>query len=245
MTVIRWRDASRTQLSTALPNALVIVPVGAVEQHGPHLPTGTDAIAVAAVVDRAVERVARQDLADIVVTPVLPVGASDHHFPFGATLSLTVETMTSVLIDLARSIAAAGGRRILFVNGHGGNRGPCHAAALAASTRHGIFAGYIDYWAPLESDTAEQLPIPGHAGAFESSLIACVEPTLVGPLPQRATPPAVAAAAGMTVHAETIWRTLDGYTDNPSAATADAGRSWLDECAAALASRIVQAVESS
>src|SRR5579875_3449265 len=119
-----WGHSTRATLGAVLPDALVVVPVGAVEQHGPHLPTSTDALVVTEVVEEASRRAAGQSSRALVVTPTVCFGASDHHLPFGGTLSFTVETMTSVLLDTCRSIARDGGRRVLLVNGHGGNRGP-------------------------------------------------------------------------------------------------------------------------
>jgi creatinine amidohydrolase len=198
------------------------------------------------VVDAAIERAAPVASRDLVVTPVFPFGASDHHFLFGATLSLTAETVTGALLDLARSVGVAGGHRLLIVNGHGGNRGPCHSAAMAASTRYGLRVGYLDYWDlfPGQQREAGPLPpIPGHAGAFESSLIAHLRPELIATLPSRVDAPAVADVADVTIHAQEIWRRLDGYTDDPSGADAQAGSRWLAACASGLADRIIRLVE--
>ncbi|MGH3587728.1 MAG: creatininase family protein, partial [Pseudonocardia sp.] len=101
MTVHIWNELTREQLGAVLPDALVVLPVGATEQHGPHLATGTDALVVDAVA-RAAVAAAGTDR-DLVLAPTLPFGASDHHLPFGGTLSLRVETMTEVVLDLARS----------------------------------------------------------------------------------------------------------------------------------------------
>ncbi|WP_344616442.1 creatininase family protein [Dactylosporangium salmoneum] len=248
MARLHWTDCDRETLRQHLPSALVVLPVGAVEQHGPHLPTGTDAFIVEAIVEAAVRQAAPDAPRDLVLAPTLRFGASDHHFPFGATLSLTVETLTQVLIDLARSVAAAGGRRLLIVNGHGGNRGACHAAGAAAASRHGLSVGHLDYWQLLtgpddddrmSDDPQPSPPIPGHAGAFETSMIAHLRPAPVSAAPHRPSPPTVADVPDVMMHDNEIWRHLDGYTDDPFGASAEAGARWFARCVARLSERII------
>jgi creatinine amidohydrolase len=234
-----WADCTRTQLSEILPEAVVVLPVGATEQHGPHLPTGTDALIVGAIAGAAVRRAAGSSPRPLVLTPALPFGASDHHFPFGGTLSLQNETVTSVLLDLLRSVHEAGGSRALIVNGHGGNRGPCHSAAQAASTRHGMQVGYLDYWSLL-ADDPDAARIPGHAGAFETALVSHLQPSQVGPVPPPAPRPHRPAAPGVVLHSEALWRAIDGYSDQPADARAEDGARWFESCVHALASRITE-----
>ncbi|HEX3780922.1 MAG TPA: creatininase family protein [Pseudonocardiaceae bacterium] len=121
--VLRWAELTREQLGAILPEALVILPIGATEQHGPYLATGTDALLASTVAGRGAALAAPRAGRRLVLTPALPIGASDHHFPFGGTLSLRQETLLAVLGDLARSVARSGGRRLVLVNGHGGNQG--------------------------------------------------------------------------------------------------------------------------
>ncbi len=238
MTVHEWSELTREQLGLLLPEALVVLAVGATEQHGPHLPTGTDALVVDAVVRRAAAAAAAGR--DLVLAPTLAFGASDHHFPFGGTLSLRVETMTEVLLDLARSVAVSGGRRLLIVNGHGGNRGACQSAAQRAATAHELHVAYADYWELLLADAPPgpaDPPVPGHAGAFESSLVTHLRPELVRELPGRAAP-APGPSLGVSVQEQASWTRIDGFTDRPADADAEAGQRWFEACVAALAARI-------
>jgi len=238
MTAYQWHTCDRTALGSILPESLVVLPIGAVEQHGPHLPSGADGMIVAAVTAAATRLAADRAVRDVVVAPTVAFGASDHHFPFGATLSLTSETTTSVLVDLLRSIGRSGASRVLIVNGHGGNRGPCHSAAHIASTRFRLHAAYVDYWALAPAEESGP-PVPGHAGAFETSLIRHLRPELVRTRPTRPAQPSIPDVADVLIHTETVWQALDGYTDTPAAATAEAGGRRFDACAAALADRIV------
>src|SRR3954453_21518167 len=93
-----FAEMTREDLRRAAADSLVVLPLGATEQHGPHLPTGTDLFAVEAVV-HAAARTASERI-PMVVTPPLPFGSSDHHFVFGGTLSLGTETYFRVLRDL-------------------------------------------------------------------------------------------------------------------------------------------------
>ncbi|WP_166345278.1 creatininase family protein [Phytoactinopolyspora limicola] len=234
MTVVSWADVNREVLTELLPEALVVLPVGAVEQHGPHLATGTDTFMAATVAQRAAERAEKESSRPLVIAPVLPFGASDHHLPFGGTLSLTPETLLAVLVDLLRSVAADGGRRVVLVNGHGGNVGICHAASAAAAARHEIAVAHVDYWRMAGPGTS-----PGHAGEFETSLVGAVRPELMGSAEPRDHVPEAAAIDGVEVHDAGIWAAMDGFTDRPDRADRAAGEARLDQIVDALAERLV------
>ncbi|MGA8117034.1 MAG: creatininase family protein, partial [Actinocatenispora sp.] len=173
----------------------------------------------------------------LVLAPTIPVGASDHHLPFGGTLSLSPETLQAVLLDLARSVAAGGGRRLVIVNGHGGNRGVCHAAAAAASTRHGLAVGYLDYWTLL--DASGDPRVPGHAGEFETSMVLAVRPELVRSRTPRDEPRWVPVVRNVDIYSGAVWRDIEGYTDDPARADAGQGDAWLETCVATLSDRLI------
>jgi creatinine amidohydrolase len=237
MSLYYWAECNRAVLGEILPEALVVLPIGATEQHGPHLPTGTDSIVVESVVVQGVQRAAGAAVRDIVLAPTIPFGASDHHFLFGGTLSLESETTTQVLVDLIRSVKQDGGSRVLIVNGHGGNRGPCHSATHIASTRYGVHAAYIDYWS-LVRNLGDGVNVPGHAGAFETGMMRHLRPQLLADVPPGEDPRSYPDIEDMVLHTEVIWRSLDGYTDHPVRATVEAGARWFNACADALADRI-------
>lgn len=235
MDVIRWDESDRERLTRTLPEALVVLPMGATEQHGPHLPTGTDALLATEVAERAVTIAGVEATRDFVVAPSLRVGASDHHHPFGGTLSLRSETLLSVVLDIAHSLVRAGGRRLVLINGHGGNTGVCHAAAAAASSRWDLGVAHLDYW-DVADPAADGTPVPGHAGAFETSMLLAGRPELVAPRPYRDSPPPLEPA---NLHSAEVWRRIDGYTDQPDRADAARGEQWLDQISAAVAGRLV------
>lgn len=235
---MQWREQTREHLSAVLPEAVVVVPIGATEQHGPYLPTWTDALLVEAVATAAVERAQPAASRDLVVTPTIPVGASDHHLPYGGTLSLSTETLLSLLLDLARSISACGGKRIVIVNGHGGNQGTCSAAAAAAANRYDVSVAYVSYWTLASVEDGP--PWPGHAGEFEASLVRAVRPDLVGEIPARETIPSAVDVASLEVHSRRNWSDIQGYSDDPSRSSADRGAEWLDALVQGLSDRLVE-----
>ncbi|GAA4524823.1 creatininase family protein [Amycolatopsis samaneae] len=233
MTLLFWAESTREELREALPDSLVVLPVGATEQHGPHLATGTDAAIVKAICRFAVVRAA--DSARLVLAPPLRFGVSGHHLPFGGTLSLSPETAIAVLTDLARSIVECGGRRLVIVNGHGGNRGVAQAAAAKAASAYDLTVAVIHYWDLLAR--VPDTPIPGHAGEFETAMLLALRPEFVRRRQPR-TLPAESGVDGVEVHEAAAWRRIDGYTDDPARATRERGMAWLDECLGALADRL-------
>lgn len=244
MTVLRWVEQTRETLNEVLPEALVLLPIGATEQHGPFLPTGTDHLMAQTVVERATAIAdAKGDVGrPLVIAPTVATGASDHHLPFGGTLSLTPETLHAVLLDLARSVAESGGKRLVIVNGHGGNHGVAHAAGAAASNRYDIHVATTDYWQLLPSDASKGTNTPGHAGAFEASLVLATYPDLVKERPTRKDVPDTIPETldGFVLHSKAIWSNMSGYTDDPADASATNGEAWLAAIAGNLADKLVE-----
>lgn len=244
--VLRWAELTRAHLTEVLPDAVVALAVGATEQHGPHLATGTDALLATTVLERAAARYRELPAVDgvagrpLILAPTMPFGASDHHVAFGGTISLRAETLLAVLVDVCSSLSAVGAKRLVIVNGHGGNTGICHAAAGAAAARTGLVVAHVDYWSLLGTDTSplEPAAVPGHAGVFETSLVRALRPDLVTDPPTRPDPPGTIEVAGLTVQAARIWSDRDGYTDSPADGSAATGRLLLDRLAAALATRL-------
>src|SRR5215472_11937967 len=114
-----FAEMTREELRAIAAETMVVLPLGATEQHGPHLPAGTDFLAIEHLARAAAERAASE--ISITVAPTLPFGSSDHHLVFGATLSLRTETYYRVLTDLLKSLITDGFRKIFLLNGHGGN----------------------------------------------------------------------------------------------------------------------------
>lgn len=215
----------------AAAGALVVVPLGATEQHGPHLATGTDWFTVDAVAHEAA-RLAAADGLNVVVTPALPFGSSDHHLIFGGTVSLRTETYLQVLKDMLRSLALDGFQRVFLLNGHGGNQELAELAVRDAAGEFPLQASAASYWtiawdALIAAGAHHGRNLPGHAGDFETSMMLGLKPELTpGPLPHRDTPgdgdPRPRNRWRTEQHGS--WRAINGHTDSPDQADAARGR---------------------
>ncbi len=162
-----------------------VVAVGAIEQHGPHLPLLVDA----ARGDRLALEVARR-LGDSVVAPTIRVGCSEHHMGFPGTLTLRRNTLEAICVDYAVSLARHGFTRICFVPSHGGNFGPLAdmlpdlRAAVAPSCEVDAYldlVGFLDIWqaAVREGEVEFVERVGGHADIAETSEMLCIRPDLV------------------------------------------------------------------
>jgi creatinine amidohydrolase len=120
VTEVAWNRLSAAALrSLAASDAIVLLPVASTEQHGPHLATGVDDFLCSEVCRRAAGKLAPRQ--PVVVASTVWFGLADHHTAFGGTFSVSLATYHAVLRDLCRSILHAGFRRVVLVNGHGGN----------------------------------------------------------------------------------------------------------------------------
>lgn len=108
----------------------VIVPTGSVEQHGPHMPCGTDAYAATVIAQRVAERL------DALVVPFAPMGVTPFHLGFAGTISLQPETFVQVMEDIAASLFRHGARRLVILNWHEGNTAAIGVAASQIHHRH-------------------------------------------------------------------------------------------------------------
>jgi creatinine amidohydrolase len=246
------QELSREDARARAPRSLLVLPVGALEQHGPHLPVGTD--------DFAVEHIARRAAAlageriPVLVAPTLPFGSSHHHLPFGGTMSLGTETYYRVIHDLAESLIVSGFRRIFILNGHGGNHELIQLAARDLALKHPADLAAASYWtiaweALVALGAHEAGRLPGHAGVFETSVVLALRRELVRePRPQRdgafaADPRGFAAPYRAELHGS--WQQIEGFTDSPARASAEFGRRCLEVIATAVAGAFVEFYEAS
>ncbi len=161
-------------------SGVVILPIGATEQHGPHLPVMTDTRQLSAVLAAAF------DLLDVDTKawslPALPYSKSNEHAAFSGTLSLSATTLMSVLKDLAESVKRSGFKRLALLNGHGGNVGLLDTVARDIHQETGLICFVIQpsFWlqSPFELSALESR-FGIHAGELETSLMLKLEPSLV------------------------------------------------------------------
>jgi creatinine amidohydrolase len=203
--------------------AVVLLPVGSLEQHGDHLPLATDALLAEEVCLRAAA-IAQTDL---LVAPVLGTGFSPHHIRFGATVSLPAEVFLALLRAVVTALHAWA-PRVLVVNGHGGNRGPLLALALETGTP------VVSYWELAAAEIAARFPVDssiGHAGEAETSLMLAAFPELVGkPAAEYDNPP----NADLLV----VEMGASGVIGNARAASRSAGADFLRSVVNALVSKV-------
>lgn len=136
-----WAAMTSPELAAwtaAEPGAIAVLPVGAIEQHGPHLPVAVDAVIADGVVAAAVERM--PDTLPVVVLPALTVSYSREHENFAGTLSLSPETFLKVVLELGGNVARAGVKKLVMLNGHGGNPPVLDIAARELRATHGMLA---------------------------------------------------------------------------------------------------------
>lgn len=158
------RQLADTAWTEVGPRPLVLVPVGSIEQHGPHLPLDTDtAIAVAVAHDVA----GRLD-GEVLVAPPVSYGSSGEHQDFAGTSSIGSEVLQQLVIELVRSMSTWAGR-IVFVNAHGGN-----VSALAKATFQMIVEEHDVAWVACATEGVDL-----HAGITETSLMLHIRPASV------------------------------------------------------------------
>lgn len=181
MTIMAWAEMKTTDFgSLARERTVAVLPIAAVEQHGPHLPTGTDAQILEAIVDRLRARTLENGVA--LLLPLVAVGASSEHLGFPGTLSVGAETLLGYWCDLGRSVARGGIRRLLILNSHGGNSALAEVAALRLRAETGMLVATVTthrLGVPPGLVTDEEQRFGIHAGAIETALMQLVQPALV------------------------------------------------------------------
>jgi creatinine amidohydrolase len=161
--------------------AVFVVPIAAVEQHGPHLGVGTDTLLATAVGNGTEKRMGDK----IVLFPTLPYGSSHHHLDFGGTLSIGAELYTQVLVDLVESMIKWGAKRIVLLNGHGGNIIPGKQALsiLMARGHRTQLLAMATYWevggSAFFGDKPMETGALTHACEYETSMMMVVCPQAV------------------------------------------------------------------
>ena len=166
----RALDAART---------IAVLPVGAIEQHGPHLPVSVDRDIVEEIVARTAPRL--EDL-PVLFLPTMPIGKSNEHIAFPGTLTLSAETLMRAWMEVGASVARAGVRKLLFFNGHGGNTAALDIVARDLRARHGMLTASCSWFALFDSrDLFDQRELVHgiHAGEGETSVMLAARGHLV------------------------------------------------------------------
>jgi creatinine amidohydrolase len=178
---VHWGKLRRGEIADAAQQrAMVLLPTGAIEQHGPHLPLDTDSATAWELCVRAAEAV-REECPTLVLPP-LWWGLSPYWMGFPGTITLRPEVLIEVVADVCSSVARHGFSRLIIVNGHGGNDGLLQGAVVKASTAAFRIAS-LSYWAllpdVLREVTERDHGLIGHAGELETSIQLFLAPDAV------------------------------------------------------------------
>ena len=239
MASVLWMDLTAEELrAKAAKDAIVVLPVASIEQHGPHLPVGVDTILCGSVCKAAAERA---DDVDVVVAPTLWCGMAEHHMAFGGTFTFDIPTYRAVLLAFLRSIERHGFHRVLIVNGHGGNIAALTAFLpdFARETRlHVEATTYFLLAQEAIGPLLEDQQGVQHACEVETSMMMVLAP---GSVREPRLNEAFGARDGLpgkpTVSRHRPFRemTETGVIGDARRATLQKGQACLDACAEALA----------
>ena len=176
-----WQDLTTTDFRLVDPEAVIaLLPVAAIEQHGPHLPLGTDALINDGIVRAALDRLPPRPA--LLVLPTLSIGASLEHQSFAGTVSVAADALSAVWLDVGRSVARAGIRKLVLFNTHGGQKALLDSVALRLRAELKMLvvrATYFSFGTPPGLFAAQEIVHDIHGGEVETSLLLHLRPDLV------------------------------------------------------------------
>jgi len=246
---LTWRDFARLQRASEREQVVAVLPLGATEQHGPHLPLSVDGDLVDAIVAAALPLL-DADLG-VLVLPTQRIGKSNEHARFPGTLTLSAETLIRTWTEIGACVAASGVRKLLLFNAHGGQASLMDIVGRDLRARHDLLV-YTSNWYDLPLEDAAMAPFPDterrfgiHGGDIETSMMLAIRPALVDMAQaqdfastsiQRA---AICPILGNGRSARMCWQMQDynrlGAAGNARAAHPDKGRALVAAAGAQLA----------
>jgi len=161
-------------------SCIAVLPVAAIEQHGPHLPVSVDSVLNEGVLTRALELL--PDDVPVTVLPMMSIGKSNEHSAYPGTLSLSTSTLIALWTDIAESVARAGVRKLVLFNAHGGQPQIMDVVARDMRVRHNMFVvtlNWFSFGVPEDLFPEEELRHGIHGGAIETSMMMHLAPDLV------------------------------------------------------------------
>ncbi len=243
------RDFARLQADGRADQVVAVLPVAAIEQHGPHLPVSVDTTLVEGIIAAAVPQL--PPALDVLFLPTQAVGKSNEHQRFPGTLTLSAETLIRVWTDIGESVARAGIRRLVLFNSHGGQVSAMDIVARELRTRCDMMVFSVNWWTlPLGEQVLGQFSAHEHrfgihAGDIETSMMLALRPDRVDMAQARDFPSSAQERAarfpilGNGQSAKLGWHMQDynaaGAAGNAAAATAPKGQAVVDAAARQLA----------
>jgi creatinine amidohydrolase len=242
-----WRKLRADQLrDQARRDAIVILPIASLEQHGPHLPVEVDSLLGETVASRTAAKMLPNGQ-PVLVLPVLWTGLSEHHMSFGGTVTLDNATFAALVEGVVRSVLRHGFRRIVLLNAHGGNENALRSVVDDLMPKLGVPIVQLTYWYAAAVAIAKILETQGglqHACEAETSMMMAVRPDLVASdrlQPAKANAmPDLSDVAGAGIY---LWRSIasrspSGVIGNPEAASPAKGEALFDAISTVLADKL-------
>jgi creatinine amidohydrolase len=247
MAEVEWRRLRADQLrALAQQDAIVILPVASLEQHGPHLPVEVDSRLGEEVAARTAAKAQARGQPTIVL-PVLWTGLSEHHMSFSGTITLDFPAFSAVVECVVRSVLRDGFKRIVLLNAHGGNENALRTITDELTPKYRVPIVQFTYWYAAAVPIAKILETQGglqHACEAETAMMMAVRPELVAedriPLAKVNMTPDVSDVAGGGVYR---WRAIgarsaSGVIGNPEAASSEKGERLFEAISNSLADRL-------
>ena len=245
----RYEDLTGPQVQEALsPSSILLLPIGAIEQHGPHLPLSVDAV-IAHETATAVVAECGDEL-DVWQLPTMSVSKSNEHAWSPGTLYLSPETMLAVLRDLGRAVASTGVERLVLLNAHGGNTTHLGTALRELRLEFGLKTFLMHPSLPPAyggSSTAEEMGMGIHGGRNETSVFMHLRPGQTDlTVAERRVPEALADNTHVRFGGSVSFGWLsndfhpDGYIGDPTGASPELGKQLFEHAVAGLAEAMAE-----
>lgn len=233
-----WQEQSWPRIREVDKRIPVVVPLGSLEQHGPHLPLIVDTLQVTAIAEAAERRLADR----VLLLPTLWLGSSHHHLDFPGTVSLLPSLYSQVIESIALSILQAGFRRVVFLNGHGGNKVPVAQAlselVCGSEIAEDAYLALATWWElnPEAFRVGMETPAVSHSCEYETSLVLALRPDLVRMDRARKTPMALdnewvktesPQSSRVSIYRRFRRLTAPGSMGSPLSASAEKGKRLL------------------
>lgn len=242
-----WADCtSRDFAALDRGNLIAVLPVGAIEQHGPHLPMSVDTAIIDGIIAATLPLIPHDCPA--LFLPTMPVGKSNEHSAWPGTLTLSAQTLIALWTEIGDCVAAAGVRKLVLLNSHGGQIAVMDIVARDLRIKHKILAVAANWFAmglPEGVLTPEEDRFGIHAGDMETSVMRALHPDHVQMQHARNFHPRVADLArdnrqlGLSPSGRLGWQAQDmnaaGACGNAAIATAEKGRTFIDHAARQIA----------
>jgi creatinine amidohydrolase len=249
MPVHHWPSMSWPQFRALPPERLIaVLPLGALEAHGPHLPLGTDIMIAEAMARAGAERLSRRGY-DVVLLPALPVAPSPFAARFAGTIDTAAVATTTLIAGIADSVTRHGGRVTVIANAH---HDPAHVGAIRAAVERAesnrtatiVFPDLTRYrWASRMTDEFRSGAC--HAGRYEGSVVLAVAPHLVDTKVMDALPANAHSLVDAIARGDRTFDAAggpDAYFGWPAAATPEEGRDIIERLAAVLEEAVLEAM---